>query len=147
MPLQFPFPAPPPLDRTHPSLSFAEADSAFAAQAERLGAEKAFAAYAAVDAVTFPPGGVLTRGPEAIGRAVRDDGVPSHWAWWPVAAGGSDGGDLGFTVGEAEIRAAEPTAGGGVYYGKYLTLWRRDDQGRIRFLADGGSPRPIPVRP
>lgn len=138
-------PTPPPLDRAHPSIAFAAADSAFAALAGRDGAEKAFSVYAAADAVSFPPGGVLTRGPEAIGRAVRDDGAPSHWAWRPVSVGGSDDGDLGFTVGEAEIRASG--TGGDVYYGKYLTLWRREPGGAIRFLADGGSSRPAPRGP
>jgi ketosteroid isomerase-like protein len=133
---------PPPLNPGHPSIAFARADSAFAAQAAREGAERAFAAFASSDAVTFPPGGPLTRGPAAIGRGVRDGGTPSQWAWHPVAVGGSDGGDLGFTVGEAEIRRG---AGSGVYYGKYLTLWRREAGGAIRFLADGGSARPAPA--
>jgi len=50
-------------------------------------------------------------------------------------------------VGEAEIRSGDAAAGRGVYYGKYLTLWRRDQSGLIRFLADGGSSRPAPVTP
>ncbi len=123
------------------------ADSEFAALAGQEGAEQAFTAFAADDAVTFSPREGLTRGPEAIGRGVRDDGAPSRWRWWPVAAGGSEGGDLGFTVGEAEIRPGDASGDGAVYYGKYLTLWRRDAAGRVGFLADGGSSRPIPVRP
>jgi len=147
LPPGFQPPHPPPLDWSRPSVGFAVADSEFAALAGLEGAERAFAAYAADDAVTFSPRGVLTRGPEAIGRGVRDDGAPSHWRWWPLAAGGSDGGDLGFTVGEAEIRPGDASGEGSVYYGKYLTLWRRDVAGRLSFLADGGSTRPIPVRP
>jgi ketosteroid isomerase-like protein len=147
MPPGFQPPQPPPLDWSHPSVGFAVADSGFAALAGLEGAERAFTGYAAADAVTFSPRGVLTRGPEAIGRGVRDDGAPSHWRWRPVAAGGSDGGDLGFTVGEAEIRPGDATGEGSVYYGKYLTLWRRDAAGKVRFLADGGSSRPVPVRP
>ena len=147
LPPGFQPPHAPALDWSHPSVGFAVADSEFAALAGLEGAERAFTAYAAADAVTFSPRGVLTRGPEAIGRGVRDDGAPSHWRWWPVAAGGSDSGDLGFTVGEAEIRPGDATREGSVYYGKYLTLWRRDAAGRVRFLADGGSSRPIPVRP
>ena len=147
LPPGFQPPKPPPLDWSHPSVGFAVADSGFAALAGREGAEQAFTTYAADDAVTFSPRGGLTQGPEAIGRGVRDDGTPSHWRWWPVAAGGSEGGDLGFTVGEAEIRPGDASGEGSVYYGKYLTLWRRDATGRVRFLADGGSSRPIMVRP
>lgn len=133
------FAPPPPLDRSDRSFAFALADSAFAALAGREGAERAFAAYAAEDAVTFPAGGVLTRGPEAIGRGVRDAAGPTHWRWWPVAAGGDPAGELGFTVGEAEIRSADRAS-----YSKYLTLWRREAGGAVRFLADGGNARPAP---
>jgi ketosteroid isomerase-like protein len=147
LPPGFQPPRPAALDWSHPSVGFAVADSEFAALAGREGAERGFTAYAAGDAVTFSPQGGLTRGPEAIGRGVRDDDAPSHWRWWPVAAGGSEGGDLGFTVGEAEIRPGDASGEGSVYYGKYLTLWRRDAAGRVRFLADGGSSRPIPVSP
>jgi ketosteroid isomerase-like protein len=147
LPPGFVAPRPPPLDRARASAAFAVADSEFAALAGRESAAVAFAAYAAADAVTFPGNGLLTRGPAAIGRSVADDGTPSHWRWWPVAAGGSAAGDLGFTAGEAEIRSGDAAGDDAVYYGKYLTLWRRDENGLIRFLADGGSSRPVPVTP
>jgi hypothetical protein len=31
-------------------------------------------------------------------------------------------------------------------YTKYLSLWRRDPDGRIRYLADGGNVRPPPTQ-
>ncbi|MDH4348170.1 MAG: nuclear transport factor 2 family protein [Gemmatimonadota bacterium] len=147
VPPGFMAPSPPPPDWARASTAFALADSEFAALAGREGAVVAFTAYAAADAVTFPANGLLTRGPVAIGRAVADEGLPSHWRWRPVAVGGSDRGDLGFTVGEAEIRSGDAAGEGAVYYGKYLTLWRRDADGAYRFLADGGNSRPVPVRP
>lgn len=111
------------------------ADLAFARLAADSGAAVAFERWAAPDAVTFGGGGLLTRGPRAIGRAVD---FPAIWEWHPVAAGMARSGDLGWTVGEATIAPAkgEPT------YSKYLTVWAKAEDGTVRFLTDGGNGRP-----
>jgi ketosteroid isomerase-like protein len=132
----------PPLAATGAVAAFAHADLAFAALAGRSGAPAAFAAYAAADAVTFAGTGELVRGPAAIRRWLTDE-ARSSWDWRPVAAGGSARGDLGYTVGESVITPP----GEDSFYGKYLTLWRREPNGRIRFLADGGNARPKPAGP
>jgi len=131
-------PAPPPLviRGTDPAVRFIAADIAFARLAGDSGASLAFERYAAPDAVTFG-GGILNRGPKAIGNAVRGD-RPTHWAWFPVTAFASSSGDFGFTVGLSEIRPE----GGAVSYGKYLTIWRRLPSGAVRFITDGGNAHP-----
>lgn len=125
-----------PLPPGGTAAAFIAADLAFARLAGDSGAALAFERYAAPTAVTFSTG-PLNRGPEAIGRALRG-GPPAHWAWHPILAGASTGGDLGFTVGESEIKPET----GAVSYGKYLTIWRRLPGGEIRFLTDGGNARP-----
>jgi hypothetical protein len=114
---------------------FVEADLAFARLAGERGAEVAFRRWAAAEAFTLGGGGLITRGPDAIGRAVAG---PAVWRWYPVAAGASQSGDLGWTVGEAVIapKDAEPD------YGKYLTVWIRRPGSGVRFLTDGGNDRP-----
>lgn len=132
------FTAPPlvALPRSGPVADYAGADAEFAALAGRQGAAAAFAAFAASDAVIFPGTGELARGPEAIRRVLGGD--QSAWSWRPVAGGGA--ADLGFTVGESVITAK----GEAPSYGKYLTLWRREPGGALRFIADGGNARPAP---
>jgi ketosteroid isomerase-like protein len=134
------FSAPPlaTLPGSGPVAEFARADAQFAALAGKQGASAAFAAFAARDAVTFPGTGELARGPEAIRRWLAGD--ESAWSWRPVAGGGSTSGDLGFTVGESVITPK----GEAPSYGKYLTFWRRQPGGLIRFIADGGNGRPAP---
>jgi len=121
---------------------FARADLDFSTLAGRDGAAAAFAAFAAADGVLFPGSGELARGPDAI-RRVLMGGPPSVWHWSPVAGDAAASGDLGFTVGEASITAQ----GDAPIYTKYLSLWRREADGRIRFIADGGNLRPPPGRP
>ena len=128
----------PALPGSGPVAEFARADAQFAVLAGKQGAAPAFAAFAAKDAVTFPGTGELARGPEAIRRWLAGD--ESAWSWRPVAGGGAASGDLGFTVGESVITAK----GESPSYGKYLTLWRREPGGAIRFIADGGNARPAP---
>lgn len=120
---------------------FAAADAAFAAQAGRDGAVAAFSMWIAADGVMFPASGELSRGPEGARAVLTRGGSSSTWSWTPLAGMGGRSGDLGFTSGEATITAP----GGAVAYTKYLTLWRRDPDGHIRFIADGGSARPDPV--
>lgn len=119
-----------------PGAAFISADLGFARLAGDSGAALAFERFAAPEAVTFG-GGLLVRGPAAIGNSLRG-GPPTHWAWHPILAGASTAGDLGFTVGESEIQPQ----GGAVNYGKYLTIWRRMPDGAVRFLTDGGNARP-----
>jgi hypothetical protein len=114
---------------------FIQADLAFARLAGDSGAAVAFHRWAAPEAVIFGGGGLLTRGPDAIGQAVAG---PARWRWHPVAAGASQSGDMGWTVGEAVITPEGAEAD----YSKYLTVWNRRPDGSIHFISDGGNARP-----
>jgi ketosteroid isomerase-like protein len=113
------------------------ADSAFAALSVKSGAKTAFLAYAAENAISFGSGAQLTEGREAIGAGF--DGFPAGAVleWWPVTAQIAPSGDLGCTVGEARISSLN-------HYSKYLTIWRRQQGGTWKFVADGGNIRPAP---
>jgi ketosteroid isomerase-like protein len=128
-----------PLPATGPAASMIRADQDFSALAGREGAQEAFRAFAAPDAVVLGPGGPR-RGPEAVAASIGS-GPPADWRWHPVAARIAESGDLGFTVGQAVI---QPRAGGDPALSKYLTVWRRQADGSIRFLTDGGNARPRP---
>ncbi len=118
---------------------FVAADIGFAQLAGDSGASRAFERFAAPEAVTFGGGGVLNRGPAAIGSSVKSD-RPTHWAWRPVAGYAAPSGDLGFTIGHSEITPE----GGAPNPGKYLTIWRRLPNGQVGFITDGGNARPSP---
>lgn len=116
---------------------FVRADTEFAAHAARAGAPDAFAKYIAVDGVLFPATGELIRG-RTEARRLIGEGPQSSWLWRPVAAGAAASRDIGWTVGEAVITPPQ----GSPYFTKYLSLWRRESDGTIRFVADGGNARP-----
>lgn len=116
----------------------AEADSAFAAMARDRGAPVAFEYYAAPDLTTLPgPNGIIV-GPAAMRARLASSPLgKADWRWHPVDGQASSDGDLGYTVGLSEISAAGET-----YYGKYLTVWRRQPDGELRFILDTGNDRP-----
>jgi ketosteroid isomerase-like protein len=114
------------------------ADSAFAAMSVARGAKAAFLAFAADEAVTLGGGGApMNHGRDAIGATFADFPADAVLEWAPVAADVAGSGDLGCTVGEAAITAQR-------YYGKYLTVWRRQPTGEWKFVADAGNARPAP---
>ena len=114
------------------------ADSAFAALSVARGAQTAFLAFAADEAILLgPPGAPMTRGREAIGAAFAEFPKDAVLDWAPVTADIAGSGDLGCTVGEASISARNS-------YSKYLTVWKRQADGTWKFVADGGNARPAP---
>ena len=105
------------------------------------GAPAAFYRYAAPDGITFAGTGELNVGPAAI-RARLAEGAAgkAKWVWRPVLTVAAASGDLGVTIGTAEIDFGSKPAD--VFLSKYLTVWKRQPDGSIKFVADGGSGRP-----
>ena len=126
----------PPLSAEGVTGQFVAADLAFARLAGDSGAGVAFERWAAPDAHAFFGGGLLVEGPRALGRAVAGSAT---WTWHPVVAGASHDGSMGWTVGEAVITAADGHSGPS----KYLTVWKRQADGSIKYYTDGGNGRPM----
>ena len=122
-----------------------DADRAFAARAVSDGVPTAFAAYAATDGAMLSGQPGIIYGPAAI-RSLFEANFPAtgRILWRPVAGDVAAGGDLGFTVGEAEIHTVAPDGAPRTSYTKYLTVWRRTDAGEWRYVIDGGNDRPQP---
>ncbi len=124
-----------------PQDPFAAADIAFARMAIDSGAPAAFYHYSAPDGMTFAGTGELNIGRDAI-RARLAEGAAgkAKWVWRPVMTLAAPSGDLGVTIGTAEI-----VIGSGpndVFSSKYMSVWKRQPDGSIKFVADGGSGRP-----
>jgi ketosteroid isomerase-like protein len=119
--------------------SLVAAELAFAAQSEREGIRSAFISHLAPGAVMFAPDPVD-------GHALYRDAPPSEarLAWYPSHAGVSSTGDLGFTTGPYEYRAAPPDSSVG--YGHFASVWRRGADGVWKVEVDLGAGHPKPGR-
>lgn len=117
---------------------FAQADIDFARLAADSGAPLAFGAWAAPD-VTTPPGtGIMAIGPAQIrARLAAGPAASAPWEWHPIWAAAAGSGDLAATIGLSRIGPPDQA-----YIGKYLTIWRRQPDGSLRFILDSGNERP-----
>jgi ketosteroid isomerase-like protein len=127
-------PAKPDLQADFDSLVAAE--RAFSKLSEEKGIKDSFLANVADDAVVFRPGPVP--GKEWLSAHPN----PSAFlAWHPTFAAIARSGDLGWTTGPYEITLKDGRKG----YGQYSTVWRKQPDGRWKFVVDLGIETPAAV--
>lgn len=115
------------------------ADRDFAAYAAEHGTAAAFKAFMEpTDSRAFE-GGEPARGAEAIYQAHGGD-KPSNGklAWSPDEALAGRAGDMGVTWGHWRYTPADPAQK--ALIGHYVTVWRKDADGRWKGLIDIGNP-------
>lgn len=104
------------------------AERAFAADSLTMGVKASFLKYSSSDAIMFAQG--PTNAHELIG-SWPDGPDDTTIVWWPVWAGISQSGDLGFTTGPAKYGDAEPRS-------YYFTVWAKQPNGSWQWIYDGG---------
>jgi len=124
----------------NPSMIIA-AERAFSRMSAAEGMRPAFLAYLAEDAVVFRPRAVPGRKWYADHPA-----SPGLLTWEPAFAAISKAGDLGWTTGPWEYRAA-PGDEAGVEYGHYVTVWKRRGDGSLKVVVDLGVSHAKPSSP
>lgn len=108
------------------------AERAFAKDGAATGIKASFLKWSAPEGIVFAPGPRLTRdvyGSQPDPKPGEKGPAP---AWWPLWAGISASGDLGFTTGPVEWDGER--AG---YH--YFTVWKRQADGSWRWVYDGGG--------
>jgi ketosteroid isomerase-like protein len=116
------------------------ADEGFSAAAVAHDA-RAFAAFLARDAVFIGRGGVSAGVPAVLtdwAKLLAPEGPTLSWK--PDRARGSSGGDLVVTQG---AWALQPAGGGEVRTGRYVTVWERGADGKLKVALDGPD-QPLP---
>jgi ketosteroid isomerase-like protein len=107
-----------------------------------------FAGGVTADADLLPPGAPLTQGREAIREAIANlEAIPGFSvAWSPSSVHLAAGADLGYTIGSYEMTMA-PEGQAIHIVGKYVTIWRKQEDGSWMVVADmfnqDGPPTPI----
>jgi len=117
--------------------SLIAAEKAFSDEAQSIGIGAAFAKHGTADAVNMggPKDVGFVVGSEAIGRSVGagspTDSSEVEWSADRVLVASS--GDLGITFGMIRIKKPEP---GGPAAVPFFTIWRRNDAGVWRYIAE-----------
>jgi len=122
--------------RSDPASALREADRAFC-EATRADGLEGWLDWFAPDAVVFPPRDGLAVGAEAVRAHYSGmQGFPAPgFLWEPLQAGIASSGDLGWTIGHAGSDASGTAVWNG---GEYLTVWRKQPDGRWRVVSDCG---------
>lgn len=103
------------------------AERAFAADGLALGMKGSFLRHMADDAIVLEPGPVSAKAAYA---ARSSQGEPKL-EWWPAWVVAARSGDLGLSTGPAAINGRRSVW--------YATIWRKDADGRWRWIYDGGG--------
>jgi ketosteroid isomerase-like protein len=122
-------------------------DRAFAAMAKAKGARAAFTEYADADAIMFRAGVGPVKGLEAIGRVFEEPPAATP-VWDPEAADVAASGDLAYSWGQFTWTpvADGPLAGKPPFTGYYVSIWKRQRDGRWKWVVDLGVPAPLKQR-
>ncbi len=124
-------------EKTAPLDAMIAADRAFGRMSGTRPVKEAFLEFLADDAILF-------RGGEAVqGKAwTREQPSPPFKLFLrPAWAGIARSGDLGWTVDPYDLNLDGREE---VHYGEYLTVWRKDLDGRWRFVVNFGVHTPPP---
>ncbi len=111
------------------------ADQAFSKAARDQGVPAAMAGFAAEDGRVFLSRAPMIAGRENIERQYAGWDARSLLQWEPAGAEISARGDMGFSWGRWTLtrEGGEPASG------NYVSVWRRDGEGKWRFLANIGN--------
>lgn len=60
-------------------------------------------------------------------------------SWSPYKAEASKSGELGYTLGNWKFVTKDTTL-----YGNYYTIWKKQNDGKWKFIVDGGNNTPSP---
>lgn len=120
------------------------ADEDFSEDARKSGTGAAFGRYAAADAQIFSAPGEFITGPTAIAESFGSGAGKGTLVWHPVDGEMASSGDLGFTVGNAVFTEQRDEGSPVIRYSKYLTVWKRQQDGAWKYVVDGGNSRPSP---
>lgn len=122
--------------------SMVATERAFSRMSEAKGTRESFTEFIAEDGILFRPKPVVGK------KWMREHPLPPSTTrpllkWRPIFAGMSRAGDLGYSTGpwqyKNEIKNAKPSA-----FGNFLTVWKRQPDGKWRFVVDLGVSNPEP---
>lgn len=135
------------LDENDPRAEVLAADRAFAARAQVVGAAQAFREFMDEDdGRLMGIGEDPTIGAEAIFSAMGGDGPAGfRLIWEPVEAFVSEAGDMAWTWGRSRWLPTDPEQPERV--GRYLTVWRKSDDGKWKAHMDIGNTRTFVGQP
>lgn len=64
--------------------------------------------------------------------------------WSPVKAEIAQSGELGYTFGNYQLKVNLAPGKDTIYYGNYVSIWKKQKDGSWKYILDGGNATPAP---
>jgi ketosteroid isomerase-like protein len=108
-----------------------------------LSAEKgmnfAFLSFADNDAVVLKPNSYPIRGIEKLRIRYSKPDTAFNLTWKPMYADVAASLELGYTYGTWEYKTKDENGNPVSYFGTYITIWKKNKEGKWKFVLDTGS--------
>lgn len=115
-------------------------DSVFSQYSAKYGMQKAFVKFSADKGVLLRPNHLPILGRKAIEQYLDNvDDSTTKLTWKPQFADVAKSGDLGYTYGTYCLQVKDENQKWKAYYGTYVSVWRKNDNGQWRFVLDTGN--------
>ena len=114
-------------------------DEEFAKTSLEKGAAEAFLIFLAKDAIQMNQGAPPVEGRDNIYESMKQSTVDYTLAWDPQHADVAAAGDMGWTWGWYTLSYIDSEGKAQEQKGKYLNVWRKDEEGNWRVVVDMGN--------
>ena len=123
-------------DNTHEKMLLLDIDKAFSDLSVAKGMKKAFLDYMDSNGILLRPNRVPIIGANAIDYLIQLNDTSYTLNWQPQHAFVSQSADLGYTFG---VYALHPKQKDTVLYGTYVSIWKKQADGKWKFVLDSGN--------
>lgn len=117
-------------------------DSLFNLYCQSNGLSKAFIEFAADDVILMRQNQFPIVGKDSLKKKYSSIKKQPNLSWSPVYADVAASGDLGYTFGKWKLVSQTSVGTDTVSYGVYVSIWKRQSDGRWKYVFDGGNETP-----
>lgn len=121
---------------TEEKVSLLNTDASFSALSAEKGMKTAFMEYIDSNGVLLRPGYVPLVEASAIDFLLQQTDTSYTLTWKPQTAFVAKAADMGYTYG---IYALQPKNADTVLYGTYVSIWKKQEDGKWKFVLDSGN--------
>ncbi|MBN8834994.1 MAG: hypothetical protein ABS68_10630 [Niastella sp. SCN 39-18] len=124
------------VNTTEEKLGLIKTDESFSDMSVAKGYKAAFMEYIDSNGVLLRPGSVPLIGATAIDFLLQTNDSNFSLQWKPQNAYVSKSADMGYTYG---IYALHPHNADTILYGTYVSIWKKEENGKWKFVLDSGN--------
>ena len=125
-----------PVDVSGEKKMLLNTDKAFSDMSEKAGMKNAFLEYMDSNAVLLKPDHLPIIGAAAVDYLIQINDSSGTLNWQPEHAFVSQSADLGYTYG---VFAYHPALKDTVLYGTYVSIWKKQKDGKWKYVLDSGN--------